>query len=75
LDTLVSRNVPFVLLTGYPRETLPAQFRDKPYLGKPFRTMEAQLIQHRLSTAGFGCRFKEACQFVDPGQLVGFGIL
>jgi len=39
MDTLVARNVPFVIVTGYARETLPVQFQGKPFLGKPFGVM------------------------------------
>jgi CheY-like chemotaxis protein len=33
---LTRRNVPFVFLTGYGREGLPAAFRQAPMIGKPF---------------------------------------
>jgi CheY-like chemotaxis protein len=43
MDTLLTGNVPFVIVTGYARETLPPRFRDKPYLGKPFGHMDLVL--------------------------------
>lgn len=33
---LSRRNIPFVLSTGYARASLPAAFRDRPMLAKPF---------------------------------------
>jgi two-component system, chemotaxis family, sensor kinase Cph1 len=36
-ETLAARGIPFVFVTGYDRlDTLPAQFRDRPRLKKPF---------------------------------------
>jgi DNA-binding response OmpR family regulator len=35
-DVLAERGIPCVLIRGYPRSTLPARFRDYPFLEKPF---------------------------------------
>lgn len=35
-DALAARGIPFVMATGYARETLPSRFRDVPYWEKPF---------------------------------------
>jgi CheY-like chemotaxis protein len=35
-DFLRRRGIPFVLVTGYARERLPARLRDAPYVAKPF---------------------------------------
>ena len=43
MDRLIGDGVPFVITTGYARETLPARFLDKPYLGKPFGHMDLVL--------------------------------
>jgi CheY-like chemotaxis protein len=43
MDALVTANVPFVIVTGYARETLPVRFQGNPYLGKPFGRMDLVL--------------------------------
>jgi DNA-binding response OmpR family regulator len=43
MDVLVTSKVPFVIVTGHARETLPGRFQGKPYLGKPFGQMELVL--------------------------------
>jgi CheY-like chemotaxis protein len=43
MDVLVAGNVPFVIVSGYARETLPVRFQGKPYLGKPFGYMDLVL--------------------------------
>lgn len=43
MDALVTANVPFVIVTGYARETLPVRFQSNPYLGKPFGRMDLVL--------------------------------
>jgi ActR/RegA family two-component response regulator len=43
VDTLVTGNVPFVIVTGYPRAMLPVRLQGKPYLGKPFGHMDLVL--------------------------------
>ena len=49
-DVLSERHVPFVIVTGYRRETLPAVLREAPYIAKPFN--EAELIDVVNSTCG-----------------------
>jgi len=39
-DILAARGIPFVFCTGY--GTLPAQYRDRPTLQKPFRLHDLQ---------------------------------
>jgi DNA-binding NarL/FixJ family response regulator len=39
---LRERGVPFVVVTGYSRDTLPAEFQEAPYIGKPMS--ESELI-------------------------------
>src|SRR5262245_5637500 len=41
-EALIERNVPFVVVTGYRRDTLPSVLRKAPYVAKPFQ--EAELI-------------------------------
>jgi DNA-binding response OmpR family regulator len=41
-DALAERGVPFLFMTGYGRNMLPAEHADRPALAKPFRP--AQLI-------------------------------
>jgi len=41
-DALSERDVPFVVVTGYHRDTLPPVLRKAPYVAKPFK--EAELI-------------------------------
>ena len=33
---LARRNIPFILSTGYGRDTLPAEYRERPVLAKPY---------------------------------------
>ena len=40
VDALAERGIPCVLVSGYPRSSLPERFQDLPFLEKPF-TMEA----------------------------------
>ena len=35
-DVLAERAIPCLLMSGYPRSTLPERFRDGPFLEKPF---------------------------------------
>jgi DNA-binding response OmpR family regulator len=35
-EVLSRRNIPFVLSTGYGRDTLPAEYRERPILAKPY---------------------------------------
>jgi len=39
METLQAGKVPFVIVTGYSRERLPARLQGTPYLGKPFSHM------------------------------------
>ena len=41
-EALAERGVPFLFMTGYDRDMLPAEHADRPALAKPFRP--AQLI-------------------------------
>ena len=41
-DALAERGIPCLLMSGYPRSTLPARFQDSPFLEKPF-TMDTLL--------------------------------
>jgi DNA-binding response OmpR family regulator len=41
-DALAERAIPCLLMSGYPRSTLPQRFRESPFLEKPF-TMETLL--------------------------------
>jgi CheY-like chemotaxis protein len=34
---LAARNIPFIFVSGYERTALPAEFRDRPLLAKPYR--------------------------------------
>jgi DNA-binding response OmpR family regulator len=47
-DTLASRGVPLVFLTGYGREILPERFRDRPAARKPY---SARVLLALLSRA------------------------
>jgi len=49
-DVLSERHVPFVVVTGYRRDTLPLVLRDAPYVAKPF--LEAELIEAVSATCG-----------------------
>src|SRR4051794_4619360 len=35
-DLLAERSIPCLLMSGYPRSTLPERFQDRPFLEKPF---------------------------------------
>lgn len=50
-DALALRSIPFLLMSGYPRATLPARFRDSPFLEKPF-TMDTLLDAVRAMVGG-----------------------
>jgi CheY-like chemotaxis protein len=43
-DALAARNIPFVFSTGYGSGSLPAQYRDRPALGKPFQLRDLQKL-------------------------------
>jgi CheY-like chemotaxis protein len=52
---LTRRRVPFVFVTGYGRESLPAAFAKAPMLSKPFTEAQllevaADLVDHRAAT-------------------------
>ena len=40
---LEARDIPYILVTGYARETLPGHLKSAPYVGKPW--LECDLIQ------------------------------
>src|SRR3954462_10139838 len=40
MDALVTANIPFVIVTGYERLTLPIQFQYRPIVAKPFSRRE-----------------------------------
>lgn len=46
-DALAQKGVPFIFMTGYERDTLPAAWRDRPSLSKPLdpRALRARLIE------------------------------
>jgi DNA-binding response OmpR family regulator len=50
-DALATRGGPCVLMSGYPRSTLPARFRDWPFLEKPF-SAEALVCAARDALGG-----------------------
>lgn len=50
-DALAGRAIPFLLMSGYPRSSLPERFRDGPFLEKPF-TMETLLDAVRALAGG-----------------------
>ena len=43
MDALIAGRVPFMIVTGYTRDTLPSRFQGTPYLGKPFSPMDLVL--------------------------------
>lgn len=43
MDALIARGVPFIIVTGYARDTLPTRLQGKPYLAKPFGHMDLVL--------------------------------
>jgi two-component SAPR family response regulator len=53
MDMLENGKVPFVIVTGYSRETLPVRFQKKPYLGKPFSHLDLVLaVDEALRSMG-----------------------
>jgi DNA-binding response OmpR family regulator len=50
-DVLSERAIPFLLMSGHPRSTLPERFRDGPFLEKPF-TMDRLLDAVRVAVGG-----------------------
>ena len=50
-DALAERDIPFLLMSGYPRSTLPERFRGSPFLEKPF-TMNTLLDAVRAVVGG-----------------------
>jgi len=50
-DLLAARGRPFIFATGYGSSGLPAEYRDRPALQKPFQIETlARMIDHTLST-------------------------
>jgi len=50
-DLLAARSRPFIFATGYGSSGLPAEYRDRPALQKPFQIETlARMIDHTLST-------------------------
>jgi CheY-like chemotaxis protein len=50
-DVLSRRDIPFIFSTGYGKESLPAQYRDRPILPKPYVPEQiAQAIVAALTT-------------------------
>jgi CheY-like chemotaxis protein len=53
-DELQTRNIPFILATGYGESTLPEKWRDQPRLSKPFRREQLeQLLRSVASRSHF----------------------
>ena len=52
-DALAERGVRCVIMSGYPRSTLPERFQDLPFLEKPF-TMDALIEAVRAAAIGPG---------------------
>ena len=50
-DALSARGIPCLVMSGYPRSTLPERFRDFAFLEKPF-TMDALLGAVRAAAGG-----------------------
>ena len=48
-EVLAARGIPFFFSTGYGRGSLPAAYRDRPFLQKPFRQQDLE----RLFTEAF----------------------
>jgi CheY-like chemotaxis protein len=48
-EALAARGIPFFFSTGYGRGSLPAAYRDRPFLQKPFRQQDLE----RLFTEAF----------------------
>jgi CheY-like chemotaxis protein len=51
-DLLIARGVPFVFSTGYDRDSLPAEYRSRPVLQKPFHSLELAEALEALLAAG-----------------------
>ncbi len=49
-EALASRDIPFIFVTGYERNVLPAAFQDRPLLTKPYR--KADLEQALITCLG-----------------------
>jgi CheY-like chemotaxis protein len=50
-DLIAARNRPFIFATGYGSSGLPAEYRDRPALQKPFQIETlARMIDHALGT-------------------------
>lgn len=43
-EVLAARGIPFVFSTGYGTRNLPAQYRDRPTLSKPFQQQDLQRL-------------------------------
>ena len=50
-EILAGRGLPFVFVTGYGEGSLPARFRDRPALQKPFQTERLKATLDKLLTA------------------------
>ena len=50
-DTLASRNVPFVFLTGFGKGGLRAEYAKRPIVAKPFRPKDLLAALHRALVA------------------------
>ena len=50
-DAVTGRGIPCLMISGYPRATLPQRFQDLPFLAKPF-TMEALFDAVRVAVRG-----------------------
>ena len=50
-DALAARDIPFAFCSGYGRPALPAAYRDRPILRKPFRRQQLQELLTALDRA------------------------
>jgi len=50
-EALAAREIPFVFVTGYGRGALPAPYRDRPTLQKPFRRNELRELLAEICCA------------------------
>jgi CheY-like chemotaxis protein len=50
-EALAAREIPFVFVTGYGRGALPAPYRDRPTLQKPFRRNELRELLAEICRA------------------------
>jgi CheY-like chemotaxis protein len=50
-EALAAREIPFVFVTGYGRGALPAPYRDRPTLQKPFRRNELRVLLAEICRA------------------------